>query len=180
MNKRCTLSGNAITRSRPALHRRVPRDCVGHLGDRVPFLDHLVDVDVRAIVDRKSHQAPAVGVVVIQVHHLVLIELIERHVGRCAVRPVAAAVAACGLARGTAAPGESEAAILGALIIEEDDARSAAARVAERLSLVDGSDRARPIGDHHSIVAIRLDHIDALDVDLIKLGVPRRARERCD
>src|SRR3982750_923713 len=73
---------------------------------------------------------------------------------------------------------EREAAVLGALVVEEDDPGACSAGVAEWLALVDGADRPIAVRDHHAQLAVLLDDVDALDVDLRDLLLLRRLAER--
>src|SRR5215218_7063054 len=73
---------------------------------------------------------------------------------------------------------EREAAVFGALVVEEDDPGACSAGVAERLALVDGADRAIAVRDHHAKLAVLLDDVDTLDVDLGELLLLRRLAER--
>jgi hypothetical protein len=141
----------------------------GFAATRVARLHDVVDVAVVAVGDGEPHAARAVVVGVLERHDLILVELVERHPGRRGVLPV-----------GAAAPGEGEAPVLRPLVVEEDEPRARAARVAERLSLVDRPDGARAVRDDEAQLAVRLHDVDPLDVDLGEPLRLRRASERGD
>src|SRR5215203_512354 len=166
---RCGLNDTIPNRLREQLQRFGLRRPVGELSDRVDLVRDFDDRAVRPVTERQPSLPIPVLVRVVEDDDLILVELIERHVRAGGVLPVRTALSV-----------QRQATILGAFVVEEDDAGPIAAGIPERLALVDRPDGPRTIRDHHPELAVRLDDVDALDVDLPELLLLRLPDERGD
>src|SRR6185503_11666552 len=118
------LQRHAVARRNQLTQPGGSRGSVGERSNGVALRDEVVDVGLDTIEHRDRDLTLPAVVSVVEVQHLILVELIEGHVRRrleFAVRILLA--------------GERQAAVLRALVVEEDDSRPATACVAEWFSL---------------------------------------------